>query len=109
MFVSFFPRPRLFLISVLVWMGLATVLWYVGGENWGRSIGLTASAGSQPVGVAIFWVKPFFWVFIYYWSVVALFAGGWQLYAPHPWSRWSIWGSALIIFMTYLQVQVSVA
>ena len=28
---------------------------------------------------------------------------------PHRWSRWSILGSALIIFTTYFQVQVSVA
>ena len=29
--------------------------------------------------------------------------------APHPWWRWSILGSALILFVTYFQVQVSVA
>jgi peptide/bleomycin uptake transporter len=38
-----------------------------------------------------------------------LFALFWRLYAPHPWARWSIWGSALILFVTYLQVQLSVA
>ena len=30
-------------------------------------------------------------------------------FAPHPWFNWSILGSALIIFVTYFQVQVSVA
>ena len=29
--------------------------------------------------------------------------------APHPWWRWSILGSALILFTTYFRVQVSVA
>src|SRR5690606_35530515 len=38
-----------------------------------------------------------------------LFAGFWQALAPHPWTRWSILGSALILFLTYFQVQVSVA
>ena len=30
-------------------------------------------------------------------------------YSPHPWALWSIVGSALILFATYFQVQVSVA
>ena len=30
-------------------------------------------------------------------------------FAPHPWALWSILGSALILFTTYFQVQVSVA
>ena len=29
--------------------------------------------------------------------------------SPHPWMMWSILGSALIMFVTYFQVQVSVA
>jgi peptide/bleomycin uptake transporter len=29
--------------------------------------------------------------------------------SPHPWAHWSILGSALILFVTYFQVQVSVA
>ena len=40
---------------------------------------------------------------------VALFAAFWRFYAPHPWADWSILGSALIVFVTYFQVQISVA
>ncbi len=32
-----------------------------------------------------------------------------MLYSPHPWARWSILGTALILFTSYFQVQVSVA
>jgi peptide/bleomycin uptake transporter len=32
-----------------------------------------------------------------------------MLFAPHPWATWSILGSALILFTSYFQVQVSVA
>jgi peptide/bleomycin uptake transporter len=32
-----------------------------------------------------------------------------MIFAPHRWSRWSILGSALILFSSYFQVQVSVA
>ena len=28
MFVSFFPRPRVFFISVLIWTALSMALWY---------------------------------------------------------------------------------
>ena len=56
-----------------------------------------------------FWSPPFLWFYIYYAVVVAIFAAFWMIYAPHPWARWSILGSALIIFATYYSVQVSVA
>src|SRR5262249_37607702 len=61
------------------------------------------------VGLSVFWSKPFLWFYLYYAVAVALFAAFWMAYAPHPWARWSILGSALIIFATYYQVQVSVA
>src|SRR5580704_5874436 len=111
MFVSFFPRPRAFFISVLVWMGFAVGLWYLGAKGWGAIIGLPPAPPDQApiVGVSIFWSKPFLWFYIYYWAAIALFAGFWRLVAPHPWARWSVWGSALIVFATYLQVEVSVA
>jgi peptide/bleomycin uptake transporter len=111
MFVSFFPRPRPFFASVLVWIAAAIVLWYFGAKNWGVVIGLPqAPHGAPPiVAVSLFWSKPFLWFYLYFWAAVGLFAGFWRLVAPHPWARWSIWGSALIIFTTYLQVEVSVA
>ena len=40
---------------------------------------------------------------------MAIFAAFWMWFAPHPWAHWSILGSALILFVTYFQVQVSVA
>src|SRR5260370_30355807 len=32
-----------------------------------------------------------------------------MLFARHPWAPWSIFGSALILFTSYFQVEVSVA
>jgi peptide/bleomycin uptake transporter len=111
MFVSFFPRPRPFFISVLVWIGFSVGLWYLGARGWGAFIGLPPAPPNQApiVGVSMFWSRPFLWFYIYYWAAVGLFAGFWQVVAPHPWARWSIWGSALIVFATYLLVEVSVA
>jgi peptide/bleomycin uptake transporter len=110
-FVSFFPRPRVFFPSALAWILLCVILWNLGGKDWGAAIGLPQLLHGQArvIGVSVFWSKPFLWFYLYYWAAVALFAAAWRLIAPHPWARWSVWGTALIIFMTYLQVQVSVA
>jgi peptide/bleomycin uptake transporter len=111
MFVSFFPRPRPFFISVLVWIGVSIGVWYLGARGWGAVIGLPPAApdAAPIIGVSMFWSTPFLWFYIYFWATVAIFAGFWRIVAPHPWARWSIWGSALIVFASYLQVEVSVA
>lgn len=51
----------------------------------------------------------FLWFYVYYTVCVGLFAAAWRIVSPHPWWRWSVLGSALILFVTYFQVQVSVA
>lgn len=111
MFVSFFPNPpKLFFWTAIIWAALWVAGWYLGGAGLGDSLGLAGPPdGNLPIGVSRFWSGPFLWFYLYYIAAVGLFALGWQLYAPHPWWRWSIAGSALILFTTYFQVQVSVA
>lgn len=111
MFVSFFPRPRLFFWSALLWTVLVILFWYAAGEELGAAFGLPPlPAGAAPiVGISVFWSMPFLWFYLYYGAAVGLFAAFWMVVAPHPWARWSILGSALIVFATYYQVQVSVA
>jgi peptide/bleomycin uptake transporter len=110
-FVSFFPKPKLFFISAALWTLLAVLLWYFVAKDWGAYIGLPPlPAGQEPdVGAALFWSTPFLWFYIYYTAVVSIFGLAWQVYSPHRWQLWSVWGSALIIFTTYFSVQVSVA
>ncbi|ASY63900.1 Bacteroid development protein BacA [Sinorhizobium sojae CCBAU 05684] len=111
MFESFFPKPKLFFISAVIWSLVAILGWYSAGRDLGAVFGLPPlPEGVEPViGVSVFWSAPFLWFYIYYLAVVALFAGFWFAYAPHRWQYWSILGSALIIFNTYFSVQVSVA
>jgi peptide/bleomycin uptake transporter len=111
MFVSFFPRPRLFFVSVILWTAFTVALWYSGGRDAGIYFGLPPEApDADPiVGVSLFWSKPFIWFYIYYLLAVGLFAAFWEAFAPHPWWRWSVLGSALILLVTYIQVEVSVA
>jgi peptide/bleomycin uptake transporter len=102
MFVSFFPRPKLFFWSALIWSALSMAFWY------GFACNLVDSS-SGVIGVALFWSAPSLWFDLYFAVCVALFAGAWMWFAPHPWAPWSIIGSALILFTSYFQVQVSVA
>ena len=102
MFRSFFPRPKLLFISAIVWAALAMTLWYsYANELYGSS--------APVVGVATFWSVRSLWFDLYFVVCVAIFTAGWMWFSPHPWVWWSIPGSALILFATYFQVQVSVA
>lgn len=108
MFVSFFPRPRTFFWSALIWTALCMTLWYAAAADWGTCVGLP-QGDEVVIGVGRFWSGPFLWFYLYFAAAVGVFAAVWQVVAPHPWWRWSILGSALILFITYFQVQVSVA
>jgi peptide/bleomycin uptake transporter len=102
MFVSFFPRPNLFFPSAILWTALAMAVWYGFASN-------LFQGPENPVGLATFWSAPALWFDLYFALAVAIFAAAWMLFAPHPWATWSILGSALILFTSYFQVQVSVA
>ena len=111
MFVSFFPQPKVFFLSALVWTLFAVLLWYTVGADFGAYFGLGPRPPGVPpiVGAAAFVSPPFLWFYIYYAAMVAIFAAVWTTIAPHRWANWSILGTSLIIFVTYFQVQVSVA
>jgi peptide/bleomycin uptake transporter len=103
MFVSFFPRPKLFFLSAILWTALAMAFWYVYAQD------LLGSSAAPVVGVEMFWSTRSLWFDLYFALSVAIFAGAWMVFAPHPWAPWSILGSALILFTSYFQVEVSVA
>lgn len=111
MFKSFFPNPRLFFITAIIWSIASIALWYLWAENLGSMIGLPRPAADQPpvIGVTTFVQPDFLWFYIYFVVMTGLFAGAWFLFSPHRWQRWSVLGSILIVFVTYFQVQVSVA
>ena len=111
MFHSFFPRPKLFFASFLIWTAIVVAFWYAGGYQFGSWIGLTPSPEDQPpiVGLHYFWTPEFLWFYVYFLISTGLFAAFWFRFFPHRWQYWSILGSALILFVVYFSVQVSVA
>ena len=108
MFLSFFPQPRLLFGSALIWTIVAMALWYLGLDNVPAWTGWVEPT-ERIIGVHVFWSPPFVWFYLYYAVAAVAFASFWFWLLPHPWAWWSILGSALIIFVTYFQVQVSVA
>jgi peptide/bleomycin uptake transporter len=111
MFVSFFPRPKLFFLSACLWSLFCILLWYFAARNWGQYIGLANPAADIPaiIGPMVFISKPFLWFYVYFAAIVGIFAGVWWKLAPHYWFNWSVLGTSLIIFYTYFNVQLSVA
>jgi len=107
MFKSFFPKPGPFLLSAILWSLLAVIFWQAGGGDW-----LTRISGASkaiPIGASRFWSGSYLIFYAYYALCVGAFALFWFTWAPHRWQRWSILGTALIIFVTWFMVEVSVA
>lgn len=111
MFKSFFPNPRLFFISVIVWLALNMLLWYTGGHGWGEYLDFPKgyAEAELPIGVSRFWSAAFMWFYIWFLVSTALFAAFWRFLSDNKWQKWSIWGSAFILFNIWFGVQVSVA
>ncbi|MUO80157.1 peptide antibiotic transporter SbmA [Agrobacterium vitis] len=112
MFHSFFPKPKLFFISAALWTLVCIAVWYSIGPQAGAALGMPPLAEGEkpPIGLAFFFTPDNVWFYLYFTIFVFIFGSVWKLIERnHPWSNWSIWGSAFIIFITYFSVQTSVA
>lgn len=112
MFQSFFPNPRLFFLSAVVWTAVAVAVWYGFADDLGGALGFGATPEGQdaPIGLGHFTTPEFLWFYVYYGLFTVAFGAFWWLYSKqHKWQAWAVWGSSLIMFMTYYDVQVAVA
>ena len=110
MFESFFPKPKLFLVSLVIWTAIVMAIYYTIGQTLGESVGFTfTEEGAPPViGLGYFVTPEFLWFDLFYILATVIFFIFWSIYSPHKWQNWSILGTSLLILMTYLTVQVSV-
>ncbi len=122
MFESFFPRPKLFFTSFAVWSIFCVLAWFFvfidqGGSfslgGWlGYSFPPPLAEGADEAATEAFEAATRsaanFWFYQYLLVCYGAFIGFWMRAAPHQWSRWSVAGSALIIFVTWFQVQIDV-
>lgn len=122
MFESFFPKPKLFFLSFAVWSIICILFWFLVGKNIGNqfSIGSIFGAGFPPdvsnsattfestSNSADKELASTFWFYQFLVFCYAIFLCIWHWYAPHKWGKWSLFGSALILFVTWFQVQLDV-
>jgi len=109
MFKSFFPNPRLFFSSLVIWSLLCIFIWYGYSNEIGQLFGLHIADQKQVIGLGHFVTDSFLLLYAYYSLSVLIFGLFWIKFSPHKWQYWSIFGSAAILFSTYFSVQVSVA
>ena len=111
MFKCFFPSPKWLVLTAFIWISINIALWYCGGRAWGEFFGFAQGYANQVpvVGVGVFVQAASLWFYLWYLAAVTLFWLFWRVFSPHPWSGWSILGSALILFVIWFSVQISVA
>ncbi len=99
MFHSFFPSPKRFLITAAIWAMICIGFWHAGFKDFDDLLGISSFTGWDPQRV-----------FLYEYTAVCygLFALMWIRQSSHKWARWSVGGSALIVFTTWFQVQLDV-
>lgn len=149
MFNSFFPRPKLYFLSAVLW-ALACVLgWYFAAKDMGPQLSMGSVFGVEyPAELPEFAEPPELtpeqmeelteaevakraadqaaqqamvaeheeatesaldvWFYQYQALAYVLFALVWMIIAKHPWARWSVLGSCLIIFVVWFQVHIDV-
>lgn len=110
MFVSFFPAPKIFFLSALLWMAIAMAIWFSGFESWQTGLDIL---GSYVPAVVEGERPPFLsaekaWTYIYIVACSLLFVLFWFSMNRNKWFIWSVGGSTLIILSTYFNVQISV-
>ena len=103
MFESFFPKPKLFLVTLLLWLAFVIFIYYSIGQSLGELIGFQFSDEGAPtvIGLGYFVTPEFLWFDFYYIISTLIFFGFWAYYSPHKWQIWSILGSSVILFVIF--------
>jgi peptide/bleomycin uptake transporter len=122
MFASFFPSPKPFFTSAILWTFICIAIWYGFARDLGESLSLggligfpypapliegadeatqAVFAGAQTRAIDV-------WLYQYMIAAGAIFAAIWYQLAPHRWFWWSVVVSFVILFIVWFQVQLDV-
>lgn len=122
MFDSFFPKPKLFFFSFVLWSFFCVIGWYTVVQDFGPHLSIASIFGVEyPTALAADAAQSAkmqfqemttqatnAWLYQYMAVCYAIFVGSWMKWGGQKWARWSVLGSALIVFITWFQVEVSV-
>ncbi len=109
MFASFFPSPKKFLWSAIAWFFVSLGLWYGLFDGMAEQFSLMRESLPEEEGVRPPFLNPDkVWLYQYIVGVTALFCVFWFFMERNRWYWWAVCGSALILLVTYFQVQLGV-
>ena len=109
MFQSFFPRPKIFFLSAVAWFFVTLAIWYGFADGFAAQLSLMREALPTVEGQRPPFLNPEkVWVYQYIVLVTALFCVFWFFIDRTRWYWWAVFGSAIILLVTYFQVQVGV-
>ena len=90
MFESFFPKPKLFFLSLFGWVALLIIFWYTSGEYVGTALGFNLEDTAPVIGLGHFITPQFLWFDTYFLIGLLAFYGFWRYHSPHEWQDWAI-------------------
>ncbi|KFC69176.1 BacA, bacteroid development protein [Devosia sp. LC5] len=107
MFRSFFPEPKIFFPSAILWIGVAMAIWFLAGDALANAISLGPWLGTAPTEAV---PDPFLspekiWLYQYVLMTGYSFCLFWYVYRRHYWYWWSVFGTVTILEITYFTVQ----
>lgn len=88
---------------------MGMTIWYSAREQVGGFLGFDMSAQEPVIGLGFFVTDSFLLFYLFFFFFFITFSAFWMLFSRHRWQWWSVAGSGMIIFATYISVQVSVA
>ena len=109
MFASFFPRPKMFVWSAVGWFFLALLVWYGFADGLAPQLSLMREAAEVAEGERAPFLNPDkVWLYQYLVLATFVFCIIWGFFDRNRWYGWAVWGSAVILLVTYFNVQIGV-
>ena len=109
MFQSFFPRPKVFFLSAIAWFFVCLAIWYGFADGLAAQFSLMREALPSVEGQRPPFLNPDkVWVYQFIVLVTVLFCIAWYFIDRNRWYRWAVCGSAVILLVSYFQVQLGV-
>jgi len=109
MFDSFFPSPKKFLLSGIAWFFASLLLWYGLLDGMAEQFSLMREALPTEEGKRPPFLNPDkVWLYQYIVLVTVAFCIFWFFIDRNRWYWWAVCGTAVILLVTYFQVQLGV-
>jgi peptide/bleomycin uptake transporter len=111
LFKSFFPNPKPFFLSAILWTVICGFIWFGILSNWQGALnffGNFVHGQPGPDGRPPFLTPERLYIYTFLIACGIVFSIFWTVYSDQRWRLWSVWGSTLIVLSYYFNVQIDV-